>query len=388
MIKSNLIPRLNYNYSFFDLLFSVYSIRKKGIPEQEMHRIFDSKNIFFTNHARTGLRILLSSLNLAKNSRIGVQAYNCYTVFQAIKQAGFYPFFIDIDNHFNLSIKDLKKKNHHIDALIVTHTFGIPADFDEIKSIAGGIPIIEDCAHSFLSKYKNKLTGKLGDASIFSFGNAKFPSIGSGGFVLINNNRLLKKFKKQYQHLQDYSMKAELVNIFKNYLLALAHKKPLYGLVSYPLGKKLDNKYDFAGKFSFDEANCYKSNKALFFKKLGCFEKYLQKQRSNAEFLIAILKHNYHTIEDDRIKQLNYFMVPFLTKKRDEIIKNFYSSGIEISKHFENSIEWAKYYDYETGDCLNAEGLIKNVVAVPCHYNYPQNGIFKLGNLLRHENTN
>ena len=52
-----------------------------------------------------------------------------------------------------------------------------PNCHNELKNIIKEKPLIEDCAHSFLSKKSGKLTGTFGDAAIFSFGKAKFPSI-------------------------------------------------------------------------------------------------------------------------------------------------------------------------------------------------------------------
>ena len=74
-----------------------------------------------------------------------------------------------------MDLEDLKIKVGDIDSLIITHTFGFPEKIDEIKNIVGKKIIIEDCAHSFLSKTNGVNTGNLADAAIFSTGLAKYP---------------------------------------------------------------------------------------------------------------------------------------------------------------------------------------------------------------------
>ena len=55
------------------------------------------------------------------------------------------------------------------------------ATFKNQKIANKKIYIIEDCAESLGSKYKNRLTGTFGDASVFSFHGSK--TITTGGEV-------------------------------------------------------------------------------------------------------------------------------------------------------------------------------------------------------------
>jgi dTDP-4-amino-4,6-dideoxygalactose transaminase len=268
-----------------------------------------------------------------------------------------------------LDINDLKQKVNDIDALIVTHTFGIPADFEKIKKVASHIPIIEDCAHSFLSTYKGTLTGKLGDAAIFSYGNAKFPSIGKGGFVLINTHKILYSFKENFEKLPLNSLWAEISNMFGNYIKTVAHRRPFYGLFSYPIKEKLDRQIDFAKKMSFNEAQALNGSSVLFFKKFNSFIKYYEKQRSNAKYIMNNLNEYYSFIDDSGIRELNFFLIPLRSNKRNLIINTCYKHGIEIGTHFANSIHWARNFGYKKGDCPNAEKNAREMFTLPCHYN-------------------
>ena len=194
-MKIKLIPRFSFTlhlWMYFRFLFS-----------NSLNKVTLFKNrgkIYFTNYARASLYLLLKSIS-SKQLIVGVQAFTCHSVFKAIKKYGHKSIFIDLDNNFKLDIKDLKKKINKIDVLIITHTFGYPENINEIKKISKDIIIIEDCSHSFLSKINNKYTGTFGDASIFSLGLAKFPSIGFGGFALINNIKKFPNFISIYSNL-------------------------------------------------------------------------------------------------------------------------------------------------------------------------------------------
>ena len=93
---------------------------------------------------------------------VGVQPYTCSSVLTAIVAAGYQPLFIDINEQLTLDGDDLKRKLTQLNALIVTHTFGTPANIDQIKRLAGHLPILEDCAHAFLSRYENVLLLRRG----------------------------------------------------------------------------------------------------------------------------------------------------------------------------------------------------------------------------------
>ena len=83
----------------------------------------------------------------------------------------------------------------------VNHEFGYP--YDGIAQLREkGIPIIEDCAHSFFSKDESNIIGTVGEFAIYSF--PKIFPLQIGGLLVCNlNNKLpetnlLGKTEKQY----------------------------------------------------------------------------------------------------------------------------------------------------------------------------------------------
>ncbi|MFB4320832.1 DegT/DnrJ/EryC1/StrS family aminotransferase [Priestia sp. BR_2] len=74
-------------------------------------------------------------------------------------------------------------------AILVVHLAGYPCDMDPIMEIAEkhGIKVIEDCAQAYLTRYKGRLAGTIGDYGCFSTNDFKHISTGDGGMVLINS---------------------------------------------------------------------------------------------------------------------------------------------------------------------------------------------------------
>ena len=75
-------------------------------------------------------------------------------------------------------------------AIMVVHLFGLCADMDAIRAIAGEIPLIEDAACAAGSGYKGKPAGSLGTMGCFSFHPRKSVTTGEGGMLTTNDDVL------------------------------------------------------------------------------------------------------------------------------------------------------------------------------------------------------
>lgn len=80
-------------------------------------------------------------------------------------------------------------------AIIVTHLFGNPCEMTAIMELANsrGIPVIEDCAQSFLSRHERRLVGTFGKVGCFSLQQGKHITTGEGGLVVTNDDALARQ---------------------------------------------------------------------------------------------------------------------------------------------------------------------------------------------------
>ncbi len=112
---------------------------------------------------------------------------------------------VDVNpNNLNMDLDDLERKLSPTTKIIyVVHWGGYPIDLDRIKQIQekcyklyGFRPaVIEDCAHSFGSKYKGKPIGSHGNFATFSFQAIKHLTSVDGGILICPHEKLYKRAK-------------------------------------------------------------------------------------------------------------------------------------------------------------------------------------------------
>src|SRR3989338_1760951 len=132
---------------------------KKGkysfLLETWFRKYFYTEKVFLFNSGRSALFSVLKGMNLGKGDEVIVQGFTCTAVPDPILWCGAKPIFVDIDASLNIDNEKLEKSiTKKTKAIIVQHTFGIPADIKKIKEITQkyNIILIEDCAHSLGAK--------------------------------------------------------------------------------------------------------------------------------------------------------------------------------------------------------------------------------------------
>lgn len=240
------------NIFFKDVLLSIsllFQIRPHTNNIKKLEQAFSQKfgaEAISFNSGRTSLMAILHTLGLQEGDEVLIQAYTCVAVPDAVMWSGCKPVFADIDeNNFNLNPKGLEKKiTKKAKAIIVQHTFGIPAPLEEIIKIAKKhkLYIIEDCAHATGVKYKGNYLGGFGDAAFFSFGRDKMLSSVYGGIVITKNQPLAEKLKK-YQGLLDFPSNSWILRqLLYNpliFIIVQTYKFLYSGKILHFLSKKL-----------------------------------------------------------------------------------------------------------------------------------------------------
>ena len=117
--------------------------------EEYLQIFFQTKHAKTFDSGRTALFFALQALGIKEGDEVLVQAYTCIVVTNAIRFTGATPVFVDVNDNYNINSKECKKKiTPKTKAIIVQHTFGLPADIEALVDIAKeqDIKIIEDCA--------------------------------------------------------------------------------------------------------------------------------------------------------------------------------------------------------------------------------------------------
>src|SRR4030088_3042603 len=114
----------------------------------------------------------------------------------AIQVLGARPVFVDIRvDDFLMDVDQIESAiTPRTKAIVPVHLYGQCVDLDPLMDIAKqhGLKVIEDCAQSQGSLYKNRRCGSIGSASTFSFYPTKLlGGYGDGGMVLSDDEALI-----------------------------------------------------------------------------------------------------------------------------------------------------------------------------------------------------
>ncbi|MDB9916631.1 LegC family aminotransferase [Pseudomonadales bacterium] len=157
-----------------------------------------------TVNGTAALHTALYLAGVKSGDMVITQALTFVATCNVIYHMGAEPVFVDVSpqtlslspqavEHFlleNASIDEagchIKSTKQPIRAVVPMHTFGHPAELDELQLLCSkwGLVLVEDAAESLGSYYKGRHTGTIGDYAALSFNGNKIITTGGGGMVL------------------------------------------------------------------------------------------------------------------------------------------------------------------------------------------------------------
>tara|TARA_Y100000589_G_scaffold45501_2_gene38256 strand:- start:8932 stop:10059 length:1128 start_codon:yes stop_codon:yes gene_type:complete len=120
-----------------------------------------------------------------------------------IKYVGAKPVFAEVNEHYNLDVKDVESKiSSKTKAVLIVHQIGMPADIDAFKELCErkGLILIEDAACAIGSEYKGRKIGSHSDLVCFSFHPRKILTTGDGGMIATSKEHFYNRLKTLRQH--------------------------------------------------------------------------------------------------------------------------------------------------------------------------------------------
>ncbi len=187
--KNNLLKVIN-NKVFTDSEFQYKS-------EKLIEKLIKSNSVKLTQSCSSALEVAMILANINKGDEVIVPSYTFTSTANCVVLRNAKPVFADVNiNDINLSIDSVEKKiTSKTKAIIVVHYGGVSCDMDKFIKLKKkyNLLIIEDAAHAFLGKYKNKYLGTIGDFGAFSFHESKNIIGGQCGALVINNKKFLKR---------------------------------------------------------------------------------------------------------------------------------------------------------------------------------------------------
>ena len=177
-----------------------------GPKVREFERLFAErhqvKHALAVTSATTALHLALVALDIKPGDQVIVPAFTWISTANVVEYCGAEVVFVDIDpKTFNLDVHDLSRRiTNKTKAIIPVHLFGLCADIDAIKKIAGEIPLIEDGACAAGAEYFGRPSGGLGAIGCFSFHPRKSITTGEGGMVTTNDDQIAERIGMLRNH--------------------------------------------------------------------------------------------------------------------------------------------------------------------------------------------
>lgn len=332
---------------------------------------FDVDTIFLFDSGRSALFAILQAFDIGAGDEVIVQAFTCVAVPNSVLWAGAKPVFADIDDTLNIDCDDVDKKiTKRTKAIVLQHTFGIPANLDKLVAVAKkhGLILIEDCAHSLGASYKGKKIGTFGDGAFFSFGRDKVVSSVWGGAAIISTKYKIQSTKlKQFQEKLKYP---SLFWIFQQLLhpIAFSFILPLYDVQIGKIFLLLLQKLRLLSKPVFPEelngqrpkgfpARFPNALAILLLNQLKKLERYNKNRLEIARFYA---KKNVDGV---------YLRFPMLVDNPAEIIQKAKKNGVLLGNWYHNIIDPPgvdlEVVGYIRGSCPKAEEIARRIINLP-----------------------
>ena len=170
------------------------------ILEKAFAKKFNAKYGVAFNSGTSTLHAALEAVGISPGDEVISPAITVFMDTSATIHANAIPVYADIDpDTFTIDPKDVQKRiTNKTKAIISVALYGLPCDMDPIMKLARkyNLTVIEDNAQCYLSSYKGKLTGTIGDMASYSFENTKHISCGEGGIIITNNEKYAEMVRK------------------------------------------------------------------------------------------------------------------------------------------------------------------------------------------------
>lgn len=336
MITASLSPNTEFDDVFlaFKILCTPWKW-KRGSAVAQVERRFGGVSF---NSGRSALFAILKAFGVQAGDEVILQAFTCVAVPNSVQRAGATVVYADIDASYNLDPRDVERKiTSKTKAIIVQHTFGIPAKIDEIIRIAKShkIKVIEDFAHTMSLPVR-------GDAAFYSFGRDKALSSIFGGLAVGVD---VKKYHKTLEYPSSFWIFQQLFHP-----IAFAIILPLYRV---GLGKVILVLLQRLGLLSFPqiyEMKKYPNALAiLLLNQLKKLPRYT-KQREEAVHLYGgqgpLLRFPMRVSDPTAVASR--------AKKKGILLGNWYHHVVDPTP-----------VSYIPGSCPNAEEAAKHIINLP-----------------------
>ena len=323
--------------------------------EEKFGQYIGCKHAIALNSCTAALHLALEAIGLKEKDEVIIPTMTFAATGEAVTYFNAKPILVDCEEDtFLIDVNKIEEKiNKKTEAIIPVHYAGQSCNMDEIVRIAQefSLKVIEDAAHSFPTKYKDRMIGTIGDITCFSFYPTKPITTGEGGMACTENDEFARRMK--IMSLHGISKDA-----WKRYT---AEGSWYYEVIE--AGYKY-NMTDIAAALGIAQL---KKSDEFYRKREEIANKYTQAFKDIPEIKTPIVReygtHAWHLY----VIQLN---IEMLKISRAQFIEKMKEKGIGCSVHFmplHLHPYYKKTFGYRAEDFPVATHVYKRIVSLPIY---------------------
>lgn len=330
---------------------------------------------------RVALSAILKALGVGPGDEVATQAFTCVAVPEGISACGATPLYIDTEpDGVNMDPVSLGERlTPATKAIVVQHTFGIPAELTPIMRLAEerGVPVVEDCCHTYASTYGGRTVGSFGRAAFYSFEWGKPIVCGIGGSAVTDDPGLHEGIERQWLAMTE-RRGAGLAKLQVQY----AGWNALYRPSRYWQVKRLFHRLSAAGAAEGNYNATGETAADFGWRMAGPIRRRLvQKLRQAgavAEHARWVAGHYQGQVHSEAVAPVNvpdgadpvYARFPLFVDNKAALLERAEEAGIEVADWYTTPIHPLERADwgavgYRAGLCPNAERACERIVSLP-----------------------
>jgi dTDP-4-amino-4,6-dideoxygalactose transaminase len=194
---------------------------------------FEAKHVLALSSGTAALHFALLGVGVRPGDEVITTSLTWPASANVIVHCGATPIFADIrPGNLNVDPEHVRELvGPKTRAILPVDLYGQPADLDPLLEL--GLPVVEDAAHAFESRYRGRKVGSIGAATCFSLYATKNVAAGEGGLLATNDDAIaqavddLRVMRRSHGSLYDIAVpgyKANLSDVLAAIALAQLDK--------------------------------------------------------------------------------------------------------------------------------------------------------------------
>ncbi len=351
--------------------------------EEWFRTYFHTPHAYTIDSGRSALSVALKAGGVVAGDEVLLQSFTCVVVPGAILSVGATPVYVDVGDDFNMDPAQVEVRiTPKTKAIIIQHTFGIPAKTAELVTIAKkhNLLVIEDCALSLGSRHNGVLTGTMGDIAMFSFGSDKVVSCVRGGALITKRLDIAKKIEEQLSRLPSMP-RLTIVSHLLHYPIFFIGKKLYHlgvGKVLLYICKKLHitswimEQPEKRGKQILTYPTRMSNALAtILLGQLNTLDAYNTHRRSVASAYAKAFSKQFVPYSPEQYPAASFLRFPLLVFEPKKLFASAKEQGIQLGDWYTTPIgprdTDLEAIGYKKGSCPRAEAFSKSVINLPTH---------------------